>query len=88
MSDLTSLPDRLLEAAHPYAEVTLAQMAGLLTEAADRISELEEELLRLRCAVAAHRNANSFNGELRPSDGRLYDALGDLPWGKAIKGDG
>ena len=83
MSGDTTLPDRLDAAAQE-----LPEQAGLLTEASDRICELEEELLRLRCAVAAHRNANSFNGELRPSDGRLYDALGDLPWGKAIKGDG
>ena len=83
MSGDTTLPDRLDAAAQE-----LPEQAGLLTEACDRICELEEELLRLRCAVAAHRNANSFNGELRPSDGRLYDALGDLPWGKDIKGDG
>lgn len=85
MSDLTSLPDDLLAEAHIREHTTLGD---LLRVAADRICELEEELLRLRCAVAAHRNANDFNGELRPSDGRLYDALGDLPWGKAIKGDG
>lgn len=87
MSGTTSLPDDLL-AAQECAEVGKHFDTGLLARASDRICELEEELLRLRCAVAAHRNANSFNGELRPSDGRLYDALGDLPWGKDIKGDG
>lgn len=87
MSGTTSLPDDLL-AAQECAEVGKHFDIGLFTLASDRICELEEELLRLRCAVAAHRNANSFNGELRPSDGRLYHALGDLPWGKAIKGDG
>lgn len=52
MSDWLTLPDRLLTEAH-IREHTKA--GDLLTEAADRICELEVQLLRVRTEMAQLR---------------------------------
>ena len=52
MSDWLTLPDRLLAEAHIREHTTVGD---LLTEAADRICELEVQLLRARTEMAQLR---------------------------------
>ena len=52
MSDWLTLPDRLLTEAHVRKHTTVGD---LLTEAADRICELEVQLLRVRTEMAQLR---------------------------------
>ena len=54
MSDWLTLPDRLLDA-HHCADVGKHYDPAVLTEAADRICELEVQLLRLRTEMAQLR---------------------------------
>ena len=84
MSDFTTLPDRLE-----------ASGTDLDREAAERIVELEAEVLalrkdadRLKWAIVGHRGAKDFNGNKDDTDRRLWTHVADVPWGKPIKGDG
>ena len=84
MSDFTTLPDRLE-----------ASGTDLDREAAERIVELEAEVLALRkeadsykWAIVGHRGAKDFNGNKDDTDRRLWTHVADVPWGKPIKGDG
>ncbi len=84
MSDFTTLPDRLD-----------ASGTDLDREAAERIVELEAEVLALRkeadrykWAIVGHRGAKDFNGNKDDTDRRLWTHVADVPWGKPIKGDG
>ena len=52
MSDWLTLPDRLLTEAHVREHTTVGD---LLTEAADRICDLEVEVFRLRSQLAQLR---------------------------------
>ena len=52
MSDWLTLPDRLLTEAHVREHTTVGD---LLTEAADRICDLEVQLLRVRTQLAQLR---------------------------------
>ena len=52
MSDWLTLPDRLLTEAHVCEHTTVGD---LLTEAADRICDLEVEVFRLRAQLAQLR---------------------------------
>jgi len=90
----TSLPDDLL-AARDAAELGKVFDVGLLALAADRICELEAEVLalrkdadRLKWAIVGHRGAKDFNGNKDDTDRRLWTHVADVPWGKPIKGDG
>jgi hypothetical protein len=99
---IANLPDVLLSASHPYAQVTLAQMSGLLTEAAQRICDLEEQLLKaqgdanfykarvdkLRSAIVGHRGQRDWYGGKIQADLTLWQMVNDVPWGERIKGDG
>jgi hypothetical protein len=84
MSDFTTLPDRLD-----------ASGTDLDREAAERIVELEAEVLalhkesdRYKWAIVGHRGAKDFNGNKDDTDRRLWTHVDDVPWGKPIKGDG
>jgi hypothetical protein len=86
-----TLPDDLTAAASDAAPATAEQLRA----AADRIVELEEEVLALRkeadrykWAIVGHRGAKDFNGNKDDTDRRLWTHVADVPWGKPIKGDG
>ncbi|MFM7062553.1 MAG: hypothetical protein ACKO04_03535 [Actinomycetes bacterium] len=81
-----TLPDDLLSA-RDCAELGKHFDVGLLTLAADRICELEEKVLELRCAIAAHRASKDFSGEKEPCDRHLWQHVKDVPWA-AVRGDG
>ena len=57
MSDWLTLPDRLL-VAHHCADVGKDFDPAVLTEAADRICELEVQLFRLRAEMAQLREVD------------------------------
>lgn len=87
MSGSTDLPDRLL-AAQECAEVGKHYDPATFTEAADRICELEEQLLRLRCAVLLHRGTKSnWTAGADEADERLWLSVADFPL-SAVRGDG
>lgn len=87
MSGWLTLPEDLLAAQH-CAEVGKHFDTGLLARASDRICELEEELLRLRCAVLLHRGTKSnWTADADEADERLWLSVADFPPG-TIKGDG
>ena len=78
MSDFwKTLPDRLE-----------ASGTDLDREAADRIVELETQVVRLRAAIASHRGHRDFTGGKIEADRNLWVFIDDMPWGKPIKGDG
>lgn len=80
-----TLPERLTEVAGNWEQTTVGD---LLTEAADRICDLEEELLQLRRAVVGHRGHRDYVGGKIQADLDLWEHVADVPWGKPIKGDG
>ena len=75
------LVKRLEVAAHPYAEVSLAEMADLLLEAA-------AELRAIRSALLAHRGARDWVGHKIDQDRTLWEFVADVPWGTTVRGDG
>ena len=84
---IATLPDDLLSAKDAnddgqYWDPTLLSLAS------QRICELEEQLLRLRRAVAAQRAHRDYVGGKIASDVELWEHIADVPWGKQIKGDG
>jgi hypothetical protein len=91
MSDFTTLPDRLE-----------ASGTDLNREAAERIVELEEQLVKargdaafhaervkkLRAAIVGHRGQRDFAGGKIQADTNLWHFVADVPWGEPIQGDG
>jgi hypothetical protein len=83
-------------AARDAADIGAYWNTGLVDLAADRICELEAEVLalrtaadRLRSAVRGHRGRRDFMGGMEQCDRDLWtEVLGDGAWGAGIKGDG
>ena len=86
MSDFLTLPDRLLERADEFPDETDG-VGPLMRAAAQRICELEVQVLALRFAIAGHRAAKDFSGDKEPCDRRLWEHVKDVPWA-AVRGDG
>ena len=70
-----------LEVAAFDAEVSLAEMADLLLEAA-------AELRAIRFALLAHRGARDWVGHKIDQDRTLWEFVADVPWGTTVRGDG
>lgn len=77
MSDWRTLPHRLD-----------ASGTELDQEAADRIVDLETQVLKLRSAIVRHRGRRDFMGGKEQCDLDLWDVVADVPLGGPIKGDG
>ena len=77
MSEWISLPDRLE-----------ASGTDLGREAADRIVDLEIQVMKLRSAIVGHRGRRDFMGGKEQCDLDLWAVVADVPWGNPVKGDG
>ena len=74
---IATLPDDLL-----------ASGTDLDRLAAERICDLEEQLLKLKRAIASQRAHRDMVGGKLVSDLELWEHVADVPWGKTIAGDG
>lgn len=94
MRDDVTLVHRLDEHAHDYDESSIFDTASLLMEAAERISELEEQNLRLKGRlrrltdrIVIHRGERTnWIGGVHDCDRRLWEVIADVPQSE-IKGD-
>lgn len=91
---ISTLPDDLVSARH-CIDVGAYWNTGLVDLAAERICELEAEVLALRKqvdglrnAIVGHRGQRDWVGNKIDADLRLWANVDDIPWGKPIKGDG
>jgi hypothetical protein len=89
-----TLPDDLLSARHAI-DCGAYWNTGLIDLAAERICELEEELLAerkaastLRGGIVRHRGRRDFMGGKEQCDYDLWGLVDDVPWHRSIKGDG
>lgn len=83
---IATLPDDLLSARHAI-DIGAYWNTGLIDLAAERICDLEEEVLKLRRAIVGHRGSRDFVGGHISADVDLWGHVADMPWG-VIKGDG
>jgi hypothetical protein len=91
---IATLPDDLMAEAELDDLAENFEMRALMRLAAQRICDLEEELIsarselhKLKMAVALHRASRDWIGGKERCDRELWEHVADVPW-HDVKGDG
>ena len=58
--------------------------AERITELSNQVAALEVQVRDLRNAIVAHRGQRDFTGGKESFDYRLWEHVGDIPWGKPL----